>query len=312
VTRVAPASTRVERLLHDHADWAPYVAALRDVARALDDGPTAERKHAPRALACTIDGDGSRREDANSTPLLHDAVIEVDARALDAWMRRLLRLAAEHGGAATLGDAPRARGLDARALVEAAIDHDAERLATLAGDVGVDASALGAIAHLAAAPLLHDARRAHESARPEPWDAGHCPVCGAFPTLAEARGLEGTRRLRCVRCGSDWWTEWLRCSYCDNRDHETLGALVPDEGGETRRAETCDQCHGYLKMLTTLIAIPSAELGFEDLASIDLDLAAIARGYRRPSTSGVRLDARVVAVDRPTTLLDHVTGLFRS
>jgi FdhE protein len=245
---------------------------------------------------------------------LHTAVIEVDAAALDQWLRRLLRIACEHGDAAALGEAARSRALDALAVVEAAIDHDAERLGSLAGAAGVEANALGAIAHLAAAPLLHQARRAHERAGSEYWQPGYCPVCGAFPTLAEARGLERARRLRCARCGADWWTEWLRCSFCGNREHTTLGSLVPDRAGDSRRAETCEQCRAYVKTLTTLTAIPAAELGLEDLATVDLDLAALERGYRRPATSGARLAARVVARARParSRLLDHLGGLFRS
>jgi FdhE protein len=313
VTRAGPAWARVEGLLRDHADWAPYVAALREVARVLEDRAASEGERRWGALAASTDTGHSPRHPSGA-PLLQSAVIEVDPATLDPWVRRLLRLACEHGGAAALRDAPRSGALDAVALVEAAIDHDGERLTSLAGEVGVAANALGAIAHLAATPLLHAARRAHESALPEYWEPGYCPVCGAFPTLAEVRGLERARRLRCARCGADWWTEWLRCSFCGNREHTTLGSLLPDGAGDSCRAETCAQCRAYVKTLSTLTAIPAAELGVEDLATVDLDMAALERGYRRPAVSGARLDARLVSTNRParSKLIDHLGGLFRS
>ena len=286
----APLAARVDRLLRDHADWAPYAAVLRETARAFD--PGTRHDHHPGPVTVTLATDR-----AAGAPLLAGATLHVDARAVDRWLRRLLRIGAEHGAAAALGESPRSRALDALALVEASIDHDVERLAALAGNVGVEAAALGAVVHVAARPLLHRARIAHDVALPECWEPGYCPVCGAVAALAEARGLEGTRRLRCARCGSDWWTEWLRCSYCDNRDHEALGSLVSDGAGETRRAETCDRCRTYLKLVTTLAALPLADLALEDLATVDLDVAALERGYRRPPTPGVRLAARVVPAE---------------
>ena len=57
------------------------------------------------------------------------------------------------------------------------------------------------------------------------WDRGYCPVCGAWPALAELVGAEKRRVLRCGRCGT-WWS-WLvlLCPYCGNDDHRTLGTL---------------------------------------------------------------------------------------
>jgi len=42
------------------------------------------------------------------------------------------------------------------------------------------------------------------------WSRCDCPVCGAAPALAESRGLEQQRFLRCLRCGAGWPGNRLR------------------------------------------------------------------------------------------------------
>jgi hypothetical protein len=79
------------------------------------------------------------------------------------------------------------------------------------------------------------------------------------------------------------------------QDHARLGALVPESGGERRRVETCAGCLGYLKTLTTLIGTPAGDVLLEDLASVDLDLAALGAGYRRPEGPGYSIAVTVAA-----------------
>ena len=270
------ATARVDRLAREHRDWAPYLAVLRAVLTRLDE-PGAVWALAPDPVR----------------PLLDGAEVTVDASTLDRRVRRLLGIAADHGGARSLGDAARSRALDAVAMIHAAIAHDDARLTSLAESVGAESAALSTVAHLAVVPLLHAARRGHDAR--STWNHGYCPVCGGWPTLAEARGLDRERRLRCGRCGSDWRTEWLSCCFCGNGDHLTLGALVPDDGtSESRRADTCDACRSYLKLVTTLTPIEPADVLLEDLATVTLDLAAIEHGYRRPEGAGVAPSVRVV------------------
>jgi FdhE protein len=124
------------------------------------------------------------------------------------------------------------------------------------------------------------------------WRAGHCPVCGAWPTIAEARGLEGTRRFRCGRCGGDWDASWLACPYCGNREHTQLGALVPSHDTTTLRVETCTRCLGYVKTVTALRPCPPMEVALLDLETVALDIAALEHGYRRPEALAVDLRVR--------------------
>ncbi|MFL5494306.1 MAG: formate dehydrogenase accessory protein FdhE, partial [Gemmatimonadales bacterium] len=120
------------------------------------------------------------------------------------------------------------------------------------------------------------------------------PICAAWPILSERRGLDRTRRLRCGRCAGDWEIQWLCCIYCGEREHERLGSLVLEDGGEKLKVETCASCRGYLKSVATLQGMPGFELLLEDLETVELDLVALGRGYRRPEERGFPIDVRVV------------------
>jgi FdhE protein len=82
--------------------------------------------------------------------------------------------------------------------------------------------------------------------------------------------------------------------YCGEREHQQLGFLVPEEGGETLKVETCASCRGYLKSIATLQGIPPFELLLRDLETVELDLVAVERGYGRPEESRFRLKVRLV------------------
>jgi FdhE protein len=144
-------------------------------------------------------------------------------------------------------------------------------------------------------PLLQALRRRFGSAVDPRWSEGVCPVCGGWPTLAEQRGLERARRLRCGRCGGDWAQPGIRCPYCDAAGHEHRAALVSDEDRESRRVETCAVCRGYLKNLSTLRAWAGDEVILADLATIDLDLVALERDYERPEARPLVPGVRLIA-----------------
>jgi FdhE protein len=129
------------------------------------------------------------------------------------------------------------------------------------------------------------------------WDRGYCPVCGAWPALAELVGAEKRRVLRCGRCGT-WWS-WLvlLCPYCGNDDHRYLGTLTPENvrptaaaSGEARskdRIDVCERCHGYVKSVATFHSVPTPRLAAEDAATVHLDVGAREAGYTRPGTVDV-------------------------
>lgn len=233
-------------------------------------------------------------ERASGVPLLAGAEILVDARYLDRWLRRVLELAGNAGPeAASLRTASSSRALDAQALLALSLNEDGDGLAAAAIALDVSPDTLSVALGLAALPLLQAARRRFGDAADPRWHEGYCPICGDWPLLAELRGLERARRLRCGRCGGDWAQPGVRCPFCDASGPGAVGSLVPEEGAEARKVETCARCHGYLKAVSTLRAYAADEIPLADLSTIELDLAALERNYARPApralVPGVRL-----------------------
>ncbi|MGH2614098.1 MAG: formate dehydrogenase accessory protein FdhE, partial [Thermomicrobiales bacterium] len=228
-----------------------------------------------------------------SAPLLAGAQIPLDARLAKRWLRRLLTLAGEAGPeAASLRGA--ASQFPPLVLLEAAVNGDSDRLAVIAHPLAVDPDALTAVAALAAMPLLQALRRRFGPAVDPRWSEGICPLCGGWPLLAEQRGLERVRRLRCGRCGGDWTQPGIRCPYCGIAGHDARAALVPEQDGDAHTVETCRSCRGYLKRVSTLRAWTTEDVPLADLATIDLDLVALERGFTRPEPRRLSPGVRVL------------------
>jgi len=216
-------------------------------------------------------------------PLLSHTRITLDARATRLWVRRLLTLALP-------GEA---RKVDEIALLDAALSHDDEAVDALARAGGADPSVLRVAGQMAVLPLLQACARALAPEVPAAWWEGYCPVCGAWPAVAEYTGLERKRQLRCGRCGAGWAIPLLRCVYCDETHHDNLGYLTPEAGEQSRKIEVCNTCKGYLKAVTTVRPLAPWAILVDDLTTVPLDIAALERGYRRPERPGYALEARV-------------------
>ena len=217
-------------------------------------------------------------------PLLEGAAIRVDGRRARKLVRELIHTAddaREDGTAWSTG--LRGRRLDAVELLHAAIVRDHEAIERIASRAGIEAQALEVIAQLAVMPLLHACAERWRENIPSAWTHGYCPVCAAWPALAELRGLERSRRLRCGRCASDWPLPVLECAYCGETNHDQLGTLTPEGESQTRRVEVCLTCKGYLKAFTTLRPMTLRTMAMSDLGSVDLDLIAQEREYARPA-----------------------------
>ncbi len=229
-----------------------------------------------------------------NAPLLHGMSAHVDGRLARRLVRELIR---DVGGGE--GEAPvsvarlRGRRIDALALIQAAIVRDHGAIESLAASAGIDAHAFEVIGQLAAMPLLHACAQKYQDRIPAEWMRGYCPVCAAWPTIVELRGLERNRRLRCGRCGSDWPLPVLQCAFCDELHHSQLGTLTPEDEPQTRRVDVCRTCKGYLKGFTTLRPMPMRLVMMTDLASVDLDLIAQERDYTRPERSAFALEFSV-------------------
>ena len=76
-------------------------------------------------------------------------------------------------------------------------------------------------------------------------------------------------------------------------DHEELVSLVPEKSGSNSVIDACKHCLGYVKTFTTLQASPAAKVMLDDLATVDLDVAALEQGYKRPQGTGYSLNVTV-------------------
>jgi len=266
-----------------HHEWRPLLALVEEALREVE---RPEWRDAVPAIA---------HPDSGPEPLLSRVVITLARRPIERWVRRVIATAAGVAPATPFADAASAERIDRVSFFQAAVAQDVEHLDGIARGVGDTRGILKGLAPLIAMPLLQACRRAWADRMLGAWPHGSCRTCGAWPTLAEIRGLDGARHLRCRCCGGDWATEWLRCPFCGERDHTQLGSLVSADGLEREKIEVCDRCHGYLKTLTTFDPIRPEQVVLHDLATVVLDVAAVERGYRPPrhrSPLAVRIVAR--------------------
>jgi FdhE protein len=276
--RTDPAA-RLAEFEQQRPEWRAWLELLGEVERELSDG----------GWRAAID-DAEVAGRSADLPLLHGRTLSVEAGRVQQLVHRLAATAASGNatGAVSLrGYRPSSD--DAMRLLAAAVRQDVAEIAARADAAGIHRGALTSIAQLTALPLLQACGQLLAERLPSFWPHGYCPICAAWPILAERRGLDRTRRLRCGRCGGEWQVQWLSCIYCGEREHEHLGSLVPEERGERLNVETCSTCRGYLKSVATLQGIPPFELLLQDLETVELDLVALDRGYGRPEDSGFGL-----------------------
>lgn len=265
----------VETLKRQRPEWSPWLALVEEALRETKEGDWDASVPTPNPA-------GDR-----ATSLLAGTTVIVDGTAVHRLFKRLIDIAARAAlpKMATL-ETLRGREVDLPALFRASICLDTEHISHLAETSGADAEALQGVVALVSMPFLQACRRRWSSLSSSAWVAGYCPVCASWPAFAESRGIERSRHFRCGRCGSEWYSQLLRCAYCGNADHDDLATLVPDAPGASGAVEACHRCHGYVKVFTTLQGYAPESIMLEDLASVELDLAALAQGYTRPSGPG--------------------------
>jgi FdhE protein len=137
--------------------------------------------------------------------------------------------------------------------------------------------------YAAAAMQLHFARLAArlDDKRLVPVGDGACPACGAPPVSSMVVGwprAHGTRFCACSLCGTLWNYVRIKCTICAS----TAGISYQevDGGPGTVKAETCDSCNAYVKILHQQKE-PALDPVADDVASLGLDLLVREAGYRR-------------------------------
>lgn len=116
-----------------------------------------------------------------------------------------------------------------------------------------------------------------------------CPCCGSPAVSSIVRlssSVSNLRYLHCSLCNSEWNVPRAICTNCGSDKHLALHQLE-SEGADGQaaeaalmRAETCDVCHGYLK-IAYQEKDPQVDPVADDLATLALDILADESGYVR-------------------------------
>jgi len=171
-------------------------------------------------------------------------------------------------------------------LLAASLGRDQHAIRQGALHRGLAPDLVWLVAELAVSPVAHlleESLLAAPSDRVaqaiDNWGHGYCPACGSWPALAEV--ADGRRVLRCSFCAAGWELRSYACIYC-GEDGERFVTAAPDEERKDRRVEVCSACGGYLKTVDVGELSPFPLLAIADLETMELDVAAMARGYGRP------------------------------
>jgi FdhE protein len=115
----------------------------------------------------------------------------------------------------------------------------------------------------------------------KPIADGLCPACGSLPMSSSVVGWPKAENLRfcaCSMCGTMWNVVRIKCAFCSST--EGIGYHYIEGKPETVKAETCEQCRRYLKIL---YQVKDHELDplSDDVATLDLDMLLATEGWQR-------------------------------
>jgi FdhE protein len=108
-----------------------------------------------------------------------------------------------------------------------------------------------------------------------------CPCCHSAPIASVLRvdgSQQPTRYLHCGLCAAEWHYVRITCAHCSSTKGIAYHAIEGQDG--SLRAETCDECGTYTKILD-LTRDQTAEPLADDLASIGLDIMVDEAGWSR-------------------------------
>jgi FdhE protein len=115
----------------------------------------------------------------------------------------------------------------------------------------------------------------------KPVADGACPVCGSAPMTSSVVGwpkAHNTRFCTCSLCGTMWNVVRVKCVLCSSTGGISYHTI---EGKpDTVKAETCDSCRAYVKILYQVNDAALEPLA-DDVATLGLDLLMVEQGWRR-------------------------------
>jgi FdhE protein len=247
----------------------PYLRFLAEVAHAqYDVAASADLPPAVLPSAARI-----ARALEQGLPPVPRHPFEPHAAALAAIERLLVRLT-------VVDTPPQTAATIARLLAASEEDRHRQAHETLmdtqpAGDLGQRALfAAGLQVHftrLAAQLAADDLKRVAE---------GVCPVCGSPPMTSVVVGwpkAHNTRFCMCPLCAAMWNVVRVKCVLCGSADGISFREI---EGSADVKAETCEKCRGYVKVLYQ-VNEPALDPMADDVATLGLDMLLAEEGWRR-------------------------------
>jgi hypothetical protein len=194
-----------------------------------------------------------------------------DLRARGLAICRALR--ADNPAAGALAGALRRGRVDWTLLADATVLGRPEAVGRGVREAGLEPVLVASVLRLTLLPVLAPCGEALAGHLTEgAWTAGACPFCGHPPLLAEARGLEGRRFLRCGLCAAGWPADRLRCPACGEADHRAILYRFVEGQGDRHRLALCETCGFGLKVVATLGPLSAPGLLVAELATVHLDL----------------------------------------
>lgn len=282
-TRFLATARRLEQLAGHHPleAWLRFMAAIAQ----------AQHEVAISQAGATLDAtDVARAIDARLPPLAADGHRR-EASWRDGLMLLLDRIAAHELP-------PAARDAIARLRHSEPAKQDTLADQFLRG--GLAASDAGAAVFVAAALQVYFTASAARLAVGELRlleERSLCPCCGS-PSIAglitASGATPGTRYLYCSMCSTAWNHVRAVCITCGGTRRLSLQAIEGDAG--LVKAETCDDCHTYAKLLYQVRDM-QVDPHADDLASLGLDLLVSEAGYARHAPNPLLLvgDGEAVA-----------------
>jgi FdhE protein len=249
-------------------ELAPYLEFLAAVADAQDAILPASPEPEPPAAAVA-----ARARQFGMPPLDRNGFVSSDA-VRDGCRRLFEALAAAAKPDAAEMALAHARGADDRAL---------DRMISAVLTDAVPPDAVAEHIFVAAALQVHFARLASrlDAAALAPVSVGACPSCGGAPAASIVvgwYGAEGARYAACALCSTLWNEVRVKCLVCGSTEGVGLQGIEGRDG--TVKAETCDACGSYVKVL-----YQDKDAGIEpvadDVASLGLDQLLSGGPYRR-------------------------------
>jgi FdhE protein len=267
-TRFARTAARLNSSSADHpmAEWLRFMARL------------AEAQHAVAGTMAPVAGPTEAAVERAVEARL--PVLAADSYRRDPIWREVLAMLIDR---ANVGAMP----APAQTALASLRDRGAEGLEALADDFlrgGVDVADAAAALYVAAALQVYFTRLAASlpaaSLRLLP-QRGLCPCCGSTPVsgvITERSRTQGARYLHCSLCATAWNHVRAVCITCGQSRSVALKEIEGDSG--VVKAETCDECHTYAKMLyqsRDMKVDPFAD----DLATLGLDVLVAEAGWSR-------------------------------